>query len=815
MLLQTATFSNTEQIYSHFNSDEPSVPAKFEPSVPATTTPDAFTVKSKALIPSDDVFHTSNGLWESKAKHLVPNYLNETCKGAFRESSFFNDYLIQNGGTARSPDAKQLTSLVLQLLTKLDYPISCDDIAQRVGCASPSAVHSVLRCLEKQKKLSKSGYNPALWSTFSLPLHQGNIQQHYPTNNSCPREPYARDSCMQTPFFQRTNDSVTTSIAGGTALSTTQAVLSSSTAILSSSTTTARMEAVIQPLDLPQVFEANLINLFQQNGAISTVEIQTKLGFPDEVKLGFVLENLQQRRVITKESDVPQRWRLASATRLNDVGVIGEERRRKSPVQMASTGAKVDKIMPSPPRQNGFSENVHDGFRHLSESPERNAVSSNKHYRYSCDRNTNGVWQDLNYLNGLTNVHHKACPAANARFSQANLIMPANPGDQHGLALSTDHSPSSLIQTETDEFLDDLTETVPNGYQQELYQQAMQEDLVCYLPAGTGKGVVMASVVHHMIVMNPTKQALIVVEDTVSALERAQYLRKELSGNGYRKKINVGVVSGILKQLDNKRQAVVATSSSCLRLLKCRAISWKDLCLVVFDQAGHCFNDHPSHEILRDYYMKAKADIRGLHVPKLLGFLDSSSGEDILMKTVSKFNTVLKNMGDLFLSSVTQNKAELEEKKSEAMFVCVPCSFTKSEQRLFSALHCYLLLVFKNLAVQCQQLNSYKELLQLSFQRYPINDEAFAKFIRLTGKPLDKRLPSRCVKTWRHYLAICEVIFALVECGEDFAKVLLANLKREAFGFTWANEVGLPVNELSLYLLPPTLSKRATSGKFL
>ena len=784
-------------------------------------TPDAFTVKSKSLISSDDVFHINNGVWESKAKHLVPNYLNETCKGTFRESSFFNDYLIQDGGTARSPDAKQLTPLVLQLLTKLDYPISCDDIAQRVGCASSSEVHSVLRRLENQKKLSKSGYNPTLWSILSVPLHQGNIQQHYPTNNSCPREPYARDSCLETPFFQRANDSVTTSVTTSTALPTTQAVLSSSTAILSSSTTTARREAVIQPLDLPQVFEANLINLFQQNGAISTVEIQTKLGFPDKVKLGFVLENLLQRRVIAKESDMPQRWRLASVTRPNDVGVIGEERRRKSPVQMASTGALVDKIMPSPPRQNGFSENIHNGFRHLSESTERNAVSSNKPYRYSCEGNVKGVWQDLNYLNGLTNVPNgvpqKACPAANARFPQGNLILPANPGNRQRLAQQIDHSPPSpcsLIQTETDEFLDELTETVPSGYQQELYQEAMQEDLVCYLPAGTGKGVVMASVVHHMIIMNPKKLALIVVEDTESALDRAQCLRKELSGKGYRKKINVGVVSGAFKQLDNKRQAVVATSSSCLRLLKCRAISWKDLCLVVFDQAGHCFNDQPSHEILRDYYLKAKADIRGLHVPKLLGFLDSSSGEDNLMKTVAKFNTVLKNMGDLFLSSVTQNKAELEENKNEAMFVCVPCSFTKSEQRLFSALHCYLLLVFKNLALQCQQLNSYKELLQLSFQRYPINDEAFAKFVRLTGKPLDKRLPSCCVKTWRHYLAICEVIFALVECGEDFAKVLLANLKREAFGSTWANEVGLPVNELSLYLLPPALSKRATLGKF-
>lgn len=820
---QESTFSNNELSCevqgNHFNnSSDLCQPCTYENVVTSRCNVFESIEQQKAFLSVEDVFevNTTNS-WESKAKHL-PNYLNETCSNSLKESRCVQSYTLKNGMKNGVPGGShELTQIqrVLNLLRQTVYPISSGDIARKLGCVSPSEVNVGLVHLEKLKIVSKSGYSPILWSLATPLRTQNSPQPPSATYSNGQPDKYPVDSSRETQFFQTTRDLYLIKGFDVTMKETFPP------AILSNASTTTPNKALRVMDNMTSVFESNLINLFQLNGPLTTYEISEKLNVADVTQLIVVLQTLLKRRLIVKESESPERWRLASVSRSNGVGVIGEERKRKSPVQNGHISGETSRERtPTPPQLNGFCEQGLHGFRNIT-NPEVRVSMQNKECNFSSKVKTNGDWLHLNRFNEQTSVsngsevHQRPVSEGPGYFHNSHIL---NQGNRHEFGKHMDGggslSRSPSLMKETNEFRYDLTQTALTGYQKELYEQAMQEDVVCYLPTGTGQGVVMASVVHHMLILNPTKQALVVVEDTVCALDRVQCLRKELLCKNKRKKINISLLSGELKQSNGKRQVVVAKASSCLRLLKCGAISWKDTCLLVFDQAGQCLNDNPSHQILRDYYIKSKTDFRDGHVPKLLGFIDSSAGDDNLTKTVAKFNNVLGSMGDVFLSCVTHSKAELEESKRQSMFVCVSASLSKEEQRMFDALHCYLMLVFENLASQWQPLNSYKELLELCFQMYPINGEAFVKLVRLTGQPLEKRLPANCVKTWQHYVAICEVIIALVECGEDFAKDLLGNLKREAFGFSWANDVGLPANELSLDLLPGALRKKLTWGKF-
>ena len=727
------------------------------------------------------------------------------------------------------------TQAVVYALKEAGQGISSGDIATKISGLSPSDVNLILGDLEKQHLVSKSGYAPILWSLV------GSTEHTTPSPSKQPRKtsnefshPKEIPSPKEPQYFESSKESYL-SQDGQNYLSTTEAYTALTAAILAScsigSTTTAPSNSVRPYTHVIQsnyatttapssdivrsyahVIESNLVNLFQQNGSLTVHEIKTKLNFRDEARLRFMLQKLLERNVIEKDGD--QSWRLANSTRSN-VGVIGEERRRRSPIQSESSSDRT----PSPPKENGH--RIPNGY-HTTETSFSNgfptSACSAKEERHRvlngfynpasppkenghCARVPNGYHTSETFLpkNGYIQAdkHSGVWQEMNNCGMNAKIVQDSH----HKNNKYNRSSPPLPMKIETSEVLQDLMVTTPKPYQEELYEIAMQEDTVCYLPCGTGKYLVIAQVIAHMVILNPTKQALLIVPDIVSALNVAHVLRRELSSNSKRKKLNVALHAGQLKQSSGKAHVVVVTSSTCLGLLNCGALSWKDVCLLIFDHAVMCFNDEASKKILHEYYLKAKMDFRNCHVPKLLSFIDSSAGLENLDETVRTFGNVLSSMGDVFLSSVTKSVNELAQDKQEAMFVCVQTCLNEEESRMFFLLGTYLNLVFDNLSAQWQPLNSYRELLKISFKEGLGISEAFVKLIHLTGQPLEKRLPASCLKTWRHYLAIGEVIFALVECGEDLAKELLMNLAREDFGFAWANDVGLPGPELSRQLM--------------
>ena len=713
------------------------------------------------------------------------------------------------------------TQAVVFILKEAGQGISSGDIATRIPGLTPSDVNVILNDLEKHNLVSKSGCVPIMWSLVgSSPPKQARKTVNgfvHPHEIPSKEPPYFQSS--KELYFGQNEQKIFPRTEAYTALTT--AILP----VCPIGTITTAPSDMVRPYTnviesshgsaYPPVIESNLVNMFQQNGSLSEHEIKTKLNFKDEARLRFMLQKLLERNVIDKDGD--QHWRLRSPTRSN-VGVIGEERRRRSPMQSESSSESSSDRSPSPPKESGY--RIQNGY-HTSTTD--TSISNVFHTSTSSKEDIHRV---LDGFHNSVPFQKETChsPRVPNGFHTSEMFPPKNgyiQADQHNgmwqelnnsamnrKVVQNSHnnkrnrsSPPLPLKTETSEVLEDLTVTTPKAYQKELYKKAMQEDTVCYLPLGTGKDLVIAQVIAHMVILNPTKEALVIVPDIVSALNVAQVLRRELGSNSKRKKLNVALHAGQLKQSNGKAHVAVVTSSTCLGLLNCGALSWKDVCLLIFDQAVMCRNDEASKKILHEYYLKAKTETCNGHIPKLLSFIDSSAGQENLDETVRTFESVLSSMGDVFLSSVIESKSELEQDKHEAMFVCVQSSLNEEESKMFFLLGTYLNLVFDNLGAQWQPLNNYRELLKISFTEGSVISEAFVKLIHLTGQPLEKRLPASCLKTWRHYLAIGEVIFALVECGEDIAKDLLMNLAREDFGFAWANDVGLPGFELSQQLM--------------
>ena len=711
------------------------------------------------------------GLWQTQKSY---HHLNETCKPTLHFPSTESHFICTQNEVLRR------TQAVVFVLEEAGQGISSGDIATKIPELSPTDVNLILSDLEKCHLVSKSGYAPILWSLVgsiryspSSPSKPHNIFNGFSEKMQLPKDTQSFESSKESNSNENAQNNFPTADV---------------------------LEASENVRPYAHVIESNLVNLFQKVGSLSEQEIKAELNFRGEARLRFMLEKLLERNVIVKGDD--QRWRLANSTR-NNVGVIGEERKRRSPVRdrtptppnensheipdsyhttTASFISNGFQTATSPPKENsqrilnGYSrspqtENIHDvqipNSFHTFEfcSPKDGYLETGK---------CNGTWQDASNVG--TDSHY----GNNKRKQNRSL-------------------PPVVLKTEASEVLDDLTFTTPKSYQKELYEMAMQEDTVCYIPCGTGKSLVVAQVIAHMAILNPTKQALVIVHDVVSALTVAQVLRKELGSNSKRKKLNVALHAGQLKQSIGKVHVVVATSSTCLGLLNCGALSWNDVSLLIFDDAMMCCNDEASKEILHEYYLKAK--MRDGSVPKLLSFIDSSAGQENMEETVRTLGNILSVVGDVFLSCITKSLKESEQDKREAMFVCVQTCPSEEESRMFYLLEYYLNLVFDNLTAQWQPMNNYAELLKISFQGNSVISDPFVKLIHLTGQPLMKRLPVSCLKTWRHYLAICEVILALAECGEDLAKELLLNLTHEEFGFTWANDVGLPSCELYRQLM--------------
>ena len=398
------------------------------------------------------------GLWQENCK-----FSNETCNTTVPFPSPESLSKGQNGVTAQS-DHIMHTQAVVRVLREAGKGISSGDIAMKIAGLSPSDVNLILNDLEQHHLVSKSGYAPILWSLFGANVRSIKKQPHETLNGfshperiplASPKEPELFETAKG-PYFNQNINGQSHFITTEAYTAVTAAAMLASRS-LSTTTTSATSETLVH------VIETNLVNLFQQNATLTVHEIKAKLDFRDDATLHFILHKLVERNVLVKEGETPPRWRRASLSRSN-VGVIGEERKRRSPVQSEATSCR--ERTPTPPKENG----VPNGY-HVPTCESNTFLHHQKNGLIEPEQH-NSFWQELNNISPKYKFDHDI----NDRHVKHNRFSPPLP-----------------LKTETSEVLEDLTVTTPKPYQRELYEVAMQEDTVCYLPCGTGKDLVMAS----------------------------------------------------------------------------------------------------------------------------------------------------------------------------------------------------------------------------------------------------------------------------------------------------------------------------------
>ncbi|XP_033124259.1 endoribonuclease Dicer homolog 3a-like [Anneissia japonica] len=214
--------------------------------------------------------------------------------------------------------------------------------------------------------------------------------------------------------------------------------------------------------------------------------------------------------------------------------------------------------------------------------------------------------------------------------------------------------------------VDSLTSTKSRNYQRELYMQAMESrNAVIFLQTGTGKTLVAAMIARTMLVMNPGRQVVFLVDKILLCIQQSDYLEKEL-GVSYLSTIpKIARLCGGGRTISanehiSQYDIVVVTGEYFRNLLRKKTMFWENICLIVFDEAHHCHKDHPYNMIMKDYYKKSD------HKPKVVGLSASPVGLNTKEATESVLSHLLANLGDAELACVVENWRELEGFRSKS-----------------------------------------------------------------------------------------------------------------------------------------------------
>lgn len=195
-----------------------------------------------------------------------------------------------------------------------------------------------------------------------------------------------------------------------------------------------------------------------------------------------------------------------------------------------------------------------------------------------------------------------------------------------------------------------LTITKPREYQVELYAKVMSTNSVCFLPTGTGKNLISAMVVAHMLLLNPTRQMIFLVDRVLLVLKQSEHLRRELRnlkipqsakdssgtlfdlhhGQSFRP-VRIGAICGEMRKLEPgvpifEHDVLIVTADCYRNHINNGTLRFEDSGLIVLDESHHCNKDHPYNVIIRDYYRPD--DITVFDRPKILGLTASPAGID-------------------------------------------------------------------------------------------------------------------------------------------------------------------------------------------
>lgn len=164
------------------------------------------------------------------------------------------------------------------------------------------------------------------------------------------------------------------------------------------------------------------------------------------------------------------------------------------------------------------------------------------------------------------------------------------------------------------------------SYQLELLQLAKVENVVAYLETGAGKTLVAALLIGEIIpskVKNGVKKYAVFVVDRVPLVfQQSSYVESVLGDS-----VDVALFYGDMnvdywhksqwdKALSGKN-TLFMTAQILLNALRHAVIEFKDIALLIFDEAHHCTKEHPFNGIMREHYFIALTN--NLDVPRIFG----------------------------------------------------------------------------------------------------------------------------------------------------------------------------------------------------
>lgn len=586
--------------------------------------------------------------------------------------------------------------------------------------------------------------------------------------------------------------------------------------------------------------ENNICELLQNNGPMASSDIALFVGVETKIEVNHCLYNLHKKGRVRISDGNPPLWEASDHFTYGcarNPGVIGGERkseallgRRSQCEDLAerprrhSYNAYESKPRKEPrgtdstrpwTRSNNLSPSAGERtlpyFCRLCKLPFPSEAQYEEHLRSTKHQNKVAKYSAVPYKKfcEYCKVHLNSESQAREHFNSGRHEQTVAKSQK---APHKQHLPLVAVAQELN--LETSTKTEPYVYQMELYSKAMKTNAVCFLPTGTGKTLVAALVIAHMLKLNPSRQVVFLVDRVLLVLQQSDYLRKELShirvadegsSNSFNstRPIRIGAVCGEMRKLEGNariyEQDVLIITADCYRNhLNNGTLRFDDVSLIVLDEAHHCNKDHPYNVIIRDFYLR-EDDFLG-HRPKVLGLTASPAGELSLDKTTKRLQRLIGNLGDAQLLSVTSSVRELEEKTSKASPNCISAPYTQSEMNLKEVLMEYVTKAF-NMAVRLSEMKDYKDIFQPSSGGlFSIDD--IHPVLRVIDNLVLSRHESSALSSLLHFQLVCEAVCTLQECGEKVALDQMAELAEDGcpHGFHWAEKMCLPSSQLWSYL---------------
>jgi hypothetical protein len=158
----------------------------------------------------------------------------------------------------------------------------------------------------------------------------------------------------------------------------------------------------------------------------------------------------------------------------------------------------------------------------------------------------------------------------------------------------------------------DHVDDIPRTYQIELYNAAVFNNTVVYLPTGAGKTMVAAMLAACMKKFNPKKKVFFVCDRLPLVFQQASYLRCQTG-------LSVGEFCSESRQQVASQQDAdikVFTCAYLINKLNTKEVFMEDCCCLIIDEVHHARAEHPFQKLLDDFfYTIQNKELR----PRILG----------------------------------------------------------------------------------------------------------------------------------------------------------------------------------------------------